>query len=218
MAEVVKVVVISDIHGYLPDLPDGDILLIAGDICPAHNHSIGFQLNWLETNFNFWLRKLKYKNIVLTPGNHDFCFQEQIKEVLAIKLPCKILIDDYAEIQGFKIYGSPWQPVFFDWAFNATEDQLEKIWEKIPNNTDILLLHGPPFGVGDLTPRGVNTGSPSLMKKIEEVKPKLAVWGHIHHSYGQYQIGETIGVNASYVNEKYKPANLPIIIELKHNQ
>jgi Icc-related predicted phosphoesterase len=129
------------------------------------------------------------------------------------------LEDSGIEWNGLKIWGSPWQPRFFDWAFNADEPDLERIWDKIPDDTDILVLHGPPHGYGDKASR-VNaagfehTGSPSLLERIKAIKPKLAVAGHIHSGYGIYEIGETIFVNASLVNEKYIPTNAVITIEL----
>lgn len=203
-----KICCISDIHGHLIDVPDCDLLLLGGDYCSNHN-----EFWWYETKFAPWINNLsKRMKVVGVAGNHDFIFQENIYDVPSMNWT--YLQDKGFEWNGLNIYGTPWQPVFYDWAFNATEDKLSMIWDLIPNNTDILLLHGPPHGYGDFSPYGnVHTGSPSLLKKIEEIKPKLVVAGHIHPGYGRYNIGDTVFVNASIVNEKYQPVNSPIIIE-----
>ena len=125
------------------------------------------------------------------------------------------LQDNRITWKGFNFWGSPWQPRFWDWAFNADEPFLKHKWSLIPDDTDILILHGPPHGYGDFSPYGEeHTGSPSLTKRIVEINPKLVVAGHIHSAYGIYRLGDTIIVNASHVDEQYVPKNDPIIIEL----
>ena len=206
-----KICCLSDLHGYLPNVPECDLLILAGDYCPSSK--ITKQFFWLKTEFADWLNKIPESTQVIgVAGNHDWIFERNPD--LVPKMNWTYLQDNGTEWSGLKIWGSPWQPRFWDWAFNADEDFMEKKWEMIPNDIDILILHGPPQGYGDLTIHGEHTGSPSLTKKIEEIKPKLVVAGHIHHSYGQYHIGETICVNASYVDESYIPKNKPIIIEL----
>jgi Icc-related predicted phosphoesterase len=95
---------------------------------------------------------------------------------------------------------------------------LSKKWDLIPEGIDILLLHGPPHGYGDFSPYDhVHTGSPSLLTRIEQIRPKLVVAGHIHNGRGVYHIPDrTVFVNVAYVDEQYRPTGLPpIIIELK---
>lgn len=218
-----KLVCISDMHGHLPPLPEGDILVIAGDICPTISHAHSFQLQWLDYEFRIWLQSLSFKDVVLCWGNHDFIGQDRPDRVEQLKLPCHILTDAGMEIQGLKFYGTPWQPVFFDWAFNLYEHDLKEKWASIPTDTDVLVVHGPPHGYGDLAlPVGerVNTenvGSPSLTERIKDVKPQLVVYGHIHRGYGVYQIPElpkTILANVSFVNEKYQPSNPPMCFDI----
>ena len=130
-------------------------------------------------------------------------------------LPWTYLQDSGCEFRGLKVWGSPWQPVFGGWAFNARESELAERWSRIPDDTDILLLHGPPHGYGDFSPFDqIHTGSPALTKRIEEVQPKIVVCGHIHSGYGQYRLGETLVVNAALVDEGYFPANEIQVIEL----
>lgn len=205
---------ISDMHGHLPEIPDCDLLLIGGDIVPlvVQNH-IDLSRAWLDSSFRGWLEDLFNRGIVTigVAGNHDFIFERggYPKDLLWLYLE-----DRKVELDGLKIWGTPWQPSFGGWAFNASERELESKWDLIPADTDIIIVHGPPYLHGDKVfyicdGQGYeeNVGSPSLLRKIQEVKPKLVVCGHVHCSYGIYQVGETTIINASLVNEKHKPVN-----------
>lgn len=208
-----KIVAISDLHGKLPAIPECDLLLIGGDICPcrgSQQSGITFQSFWLRGEFEPWLRDVPAKHVVATWGNHDWIGERAPERV---RLPWTMLVDQSTELFGLKIYGTPWQPVFFDWAFNLTEPQLERKWAAIPDDTDILLLHGPPHGIGDMADSG-HVGSPSLRRRVSEVKPRLAVFGHIHSGYGVYEVGGSKLVNASLLDESYRMVNAPHVIEL----
>lgn len=209
-----RICCVSDMHGNLPNVPECDILLIGGDIVPTHFHEPEFSALWMKTNLAPWLDELSERmEVVAVAGNHDFVFQHQ-PDIIP-ELSWSYLEDSGDEVKGLKIWGSPWQPRFYDWAFNLDEPELMEKWALIPEGTDILLLHGPPNGYGDFSPYGkVHTGSPSLTEKIREIKPKLAVAGHIHSGYGRYNIDDTIFVNASLVDERYKPVNKLIVVEL----
>lgn len=235
-----KIVCISDTHGYLPtDLPEGDILIHAGDICPLSNHSVSFQKSWLETNFRDWLyeTKKKFDSIVYIAGNHDHVFQaydltapswinyehRQIWEGKGIYY----LQDNGIKIGNLKIWGTPWQKRFFDWSFNLDEPELALKWELIPDDTDIVVCHGPAYMYGDLVPgrpnyrddtvwpKAEHVGSPSMLAKLEKIQAKLYVCGHVHEGRGVYQHGPTTIVNASYLDASYKPYKKDIaVIEL----
>ena len=192
----VKVAAASDLHGILPQVPPCDLLLLGGDLCPGWDHSCGFQADWLDTDFRKWLEKVPAKKIVAVAGNHDFVW-EQIPEIVPQDLPWTYLQDSGCEWEGLKIWGSPHQKKFGGWAFNLNECDLEEKWDLIPDDTDILILHGPPFGYGDLTIDLRREGSPSLTERIKQVKPKLAIWGHIHEARGQWKLGKTILANVS---------------------
>src|SRR5262245_54236823 len=145
------IVAISDQHGVLPEIPPCDLLLIAGDVCPVTNHGVDFQANWLQWEYRRWLERLPARKIVFIAGNHDFVF-EQRSNFLPSDYPATYLQDTGITWEGLRIWGTPWQPVFFDWAFNLREPDLAKKWALIPEGTDILVVHGPPFGYGDAVP------------------------------------------------------------------
>lgn len=229
---MVKILCISDLHGFTPKLQQSDIILHAGDICPTIDHSIPFQRSWLETNFTSWVRNLDCKHFIYCAGNHDWVYYDNHshnhksfidKAGFTVESSKRIYLENaFVEVEGLKIWGSPWQNWFYDWAFNAHEPELEIIYSKIPNDVDIIVSHGPPFGYGDLAPRykagksigSENAGSKALLSAIDRINPKLVVTGHIHSGYGVYQYKNTKIVNASLLDEKYNLVNKPIEVEL----
>jgi Icc-related predicted phosphoesterase len=196
---------ISDQHGYLPEIPPCDLLLIAGDICPVTNHGVDFQERWLRFEFRDWLRRLPARKTIFIAGNHDFVF-EQRHGFLPADYPATYLQDSGIEWEGLRVWGTPWQPRFFDWAFNLSEPELAKKWELIPDGTDILIVHGPPRDYGDGVPEVHGTrrcGSPSLLERIRVVKPKVVVFGHIHEGHGEWHLGRTVLANVTVVDARY---------------
>ncbi|MFO0926429.1 MAG: metallophosphoesterase [Gemmataceae bacterium] len=212
-----KIVAVSDLHGYLPPVPPCDLLLLAGDLCPRKEHREAAQAEWLDTHFRRWLEQAPARQIVGVAGNHDFIFQTR-RDLVPAGLPWTYLQDSGTTWEGLNLWGSPWQPWFFDWAFNLYEPDLVKKWALIPAGTDVLLLHGPPFGYGDGAYRGSDpvehTGSPGLLDRIRQVAPRLVVFGHIHEGRGQWQLGPTVLANVSVVNERYELTHPPWEFEL----
>jgi Icc-related predicted phosphoesterase len=213
-----KIVTISDIHGNLVEkMPDGDILVIAGDICPATNHQIQYQAEWLERRFNLWLESLNYDHIVCIAGNHDFVFEKAPE--LVPKLKCHYLQESSVVIEGLKFYGHPYTPWFHDWAWNRYYDQLIEINEKIPDDTNVLITHGPPYGILDVLKDPYRTkenlGCKALRERIDQLPDlKLSVFGHLHSAEGILKIGDTTFINASYLDESYSPTYAPKVIDL----
>jgi predicted phosphohydrolase len=190
---IMRIVCISDTHARhrLTEVPEGDILVHGGDITNRGD------LEDVES-FNTWLATLPHKHKIVICGNHDFCFQDRGPEARARITNAIYLEDSGCEIEGLSFYGSPWQPWFFDWAFNLPRgDALAKVWAKIPVSTDVLITHGPPEGILDMTVRGDRAGCRDLLARIHEVKPRLHVFGHIHEAAGREVIGDTVFVNAS---------------------
>jgi Icc-related predicted phosphoesterase len=187
-------------------LGDGDILVHAGDLSSlGHKHEI--------INFLNWFAKTPFEHKIFVAGNHDFYFEKnfQIDEKYA-EMGIHYLFDDQITIDGITFYGSPWQPEFYDWAFNLPKNgyELKQRWDMIPQNVDVLITHGPAFGILDYAPMGGHVGCELLLDKIMEVKPKIHVCGHIHEGYGQKTINGVEFLNASVLNGQYQHKNKPI--------
>ncbi len=208
-----KIVCVSDQHGYLEnDIPPCDLLLIAGDIMPTYDHSVPFQKEWLLERYFLWLDNQPFKEAVIVGGNHDFLFESHEK----ICWPYKVhyLEDTSCVVDGLKIHGTPWALNFGPWAFMDTENELEIKYNLIEDDVDIIVSHTPMNGFGDRTVSGEYAGSTRLRAKINQIKPKLLVCGHIHEGYGSYRKGDTYIINASIMNEFYEPINDPVEIEI----
>ena len=196
-----KICCVSDLHGHLPKIPsDCDLLLLGGDYSP----STKTELYWLDYTFKPWLAELSQRmKIIGVAGNHDVSFQERPHRIP--KLDWTYLQDSGTEWNGIKFWGTPWQAIFYDWAFNISEIEMAQKWQLIPEDTDVLLLHGPPYMHGDYTPFGnTHAGSPSLLTRIEQIQPKLVIAGHFHSGRGRYRIGDTLVLNCTIVNEEYR--------------
>jgi Icc-related predicted phosphoesterase len=193
----------ADLHGFLPEVPPCDLLLIAGDLCGPS--AIERQFVWLKSTFAKWLLEVPAVEVVGIAGNHDWIFEKAPDRVPDLRW--HYLQDSGIELFGLKIYGTPWQPRFCDWAFNLDEPELDRWFAKIPDDTDILLTHGPALGLGGLCIDDHEAGSPSLLKHLERVQPRLHLCGHIHEGYGEYRVGKTISANVSYVDVNYRPVN-----------
>jgi Icc-related predicted phosphoesterase len=190
-------------------VPDGDILIHAGDA------TIRGTIDEIVF-FSDWFARLPHRHKIFVAGNHDWLFQ--INNRLARTLLDDEIIylqDSMVEIEGLKIYGSPWQPWFFDWAFNLPRGApLAEKWKLIPGDTEVLITHGPPFGILDFPPGETSVGCEMLRLRVEEIRPKLHVFGHIHHSYGTKEKFGVKFVNASICDEAYEPTNAPPVFDL----
>jgi Icc-related predicted phosphoesterase len=216
-----KIAVTSDWHGYLlPEewIPDVDLIIIAGDIGLGETFSYAPEV--LLTDWYDFLKKCP--PVVAVAGNHDF-----EKEVEIFRhMPWTYLEDEAVEIDGVKIWGSPWSnPFGYGWAFNMPEDEQVELFKQIPDDTHVIISHGPPYRSGDLTagwrdqpPQHV--GSVALLDRMYELDNlQLVATGHIHSAYGAFDIpGKSktcTVVNGSLVNEEYKITNPPIIVEVE---
>jgi Icc-related predicted phosphoesterase len=206
---------IADLHEHLVDIPRCDLLLIAGDVSFAFKGDRTAKHAFLQDEFKPWLDRIPAEEVILVAGNHD-----QSIEAWGVPdgLRCHYLQDSGIELFGLHIWGTPWQPWFYDWAFDAPrhdgETFLAAKFDAIPSDTDIVVAHGPPRGHGDVTMAGTHVGSTALISTLERVRPRLVVCGHIHEAYGCYQFGETQIINASLVDRSYQPANPVVAIDL----
>jgi Icc-related predicted phosphoesterase len=217
-----KICCASDLHGFLPKIPECDLLLIGGDICPDAQTPL--QANWLSVAFRDWLDTVPAKEIVGVAGNHDIVF-EKSPQLLPERLRWRYLEDDLVELFGFKIYGLPWITPIWG-AFNRDEEGLARKYKNIPDDADIIISHGPPYGIRDGAPRRFYTddtkwpdvehcGSASLTERIHDIKPKLVLFGHIHEGYGISEFNDIIFVNASIMDVTYTPCNEPLVFEIE---
>jgi predicted phosphodiesterase len=214
----IKIVCLSDLHGHLPEVPDADLLLLAGDYCPTTKD----QNWWLRDSFEPWLHEKSLRMIVVgIAGNHDLIFEK--RPDLVPRLSWKYLQDSAVRVSfehkgSLKIYGTPWQLRFCDWAFNLDEKELDDKFAMIPDDTDVILTHGPPWGIGDQTDHKDRIGSRGLLKRCNEIQPKLVVYGHNHSGYGVRTNPVAPGpvfVNCAHMDEQYRPVNQPVVIELE---
>jgi Icc-related predicted phosphoesterase len=207
-----RIVCLSDTHNCNEqiDVPDGDILIHAGD---ATIRGTQYEIE----EFLYWYSSLPHRFKIFVAGNHDWLFETENRfaRLLTAKYNIKYLQDSGAEIEGLKIYGAPWQPRFFDWAFNLNRgaEMLEK-WNLIPADVDILITHGPPHGILDRTPQGDQAGCEQLRKKVEELRPRAHVFGHIHQGYGRIDQFGVKFFNASNCDESYEPTNPATVFDL----
>ena len=207
-----KLVCISDthsLHRHIPEIPDGDVLIHAGD-------SLGQgTLDNIE-ELNDWLGSLPHRHKIVIAGNHDWAFQDEPEQARQLLSNAIYLEDSGVEIDGVRFWGSPWTPTFMNWAFMLDRGQpLHDAWALIPGNTDVLITHGPPLGFGDTElAGGRNVGCEDLLERIDELSLQAHVFGHIHEGYGVYQRRGARLVNASTCTERYEPINPPVVIEL----
>lgn len=194
----IRVVCISDTHGKHESLevPDGDILIHAGDISHRTGDPFGERRDLQE--FNEWLATLPHPHKIVIGGNHDG-FLERSRTVGPKFLTNAIYLqDEVVEVMGLKIYGSPMTPRCGNGAFHFKGlSTPERTWKGIPDDVDILVTHGPPKGILDEGAKGASLGDAVLFERVQAVKPKLHVFGHIHESYGRRVSGVTTFVNAA---------------------
>lgn len=217
-----RFVLFSDTHGKHDKIvvPDGDVLIYSGDMCTTG--SVG-----QVTSFNYFLDKLPHKHKIIVAGNHDKCFEAYDPHTLlnnGVSYLCdKEMKLKISATEYLTVYGTPWTPQFYNWAFMLPRDgeALRKKWRSIPIDIDILISHGPPYGILDSYPsmfRGVEinevVGCKLLKERINNLlQLKLHVFGHIHASYGYRQVHDTVFVNACICDEEYKPVNRPLVFD-----
>lgn len=218
------IVALADIHNStsIAPLPEGDILLVAGDLCSRGT------MEELSTTTS-WLARQRFETKVVIAGNHDWCLDDiNINKKAAQQLlkdsGCIYLRDEMVTLRGLRIYGSPWTPAFGNWAFNLDYDQLRERWAKIPEGLDVLLVHGPPLGYGDMTTRGQAVGDPYLLEAIDRCRPKNVFFGHIHEAGGSWSRGEnTMLFNCTVGHiysgpRRWQRGGAPVVISMEKNE
>ena len=205
-----RIVCCSDIHGQYQNLsvPDGDVFVFAGDFSGGRGSLHDLQV------FDAFLSSLPHKHKVVIAGNHDFIF-ERDKDAKRYLTNVIYLEDSSCEIDGVKFYGSPYTPEFFNWAFNLRRGlPLELKWKQIPCDTNVLITHGPPYGILDEV-WYQNQGCVELLGRIQQLSNlKLHCFGHIHPGFGQVKKGNVLFVNAAVCDDGNNLIHQPIVIDL----
>jgi Icc-related predicted phosphoesterase len=236
-----RIVCISDTHGLhkpmedFNPLPEGDVLIHAGDCTNVGKpHEV--------KEFVEWFMDVKgFDSKIFIAGNHDWSFENHryphhkgdfewyyhlMNEENLSQSDVTYLEDNGFTIESsefskpIKFWGSPWQPEFYSWAFNLPRlgDDLKKYWDMIPDDTDVLITHGPPNEVRDFVNNWRqpvrNVGCELLRFRVEQIKPLVHIFGHIHEAYGVEYNDNILYVNASICNERYVPSNKPIVVDL----
>jgi Icc-related predicted phosphoesterase len=190
-----RIVAVADTHGRhhdLDPLPAGDVLVHAGDL------TLGGSLMQLEAVAE-WLRAQPHRHKLVIAGNHDWCFFRDRRRAEAVLGDGIAYLQDQAiTIDGVRVWGSPWQPEFFGWAFNLPRGPaLAERWAAIPDAVDVLVTHGPPRGFGDRVARDERVGCDDLWAAVQRARPTLHLYGHIHEDGGLGHEGGSCLVNAT---------------------
>lgn len=213
-------------------LPQADVFLHGGDFSKTGTPE-------QVQEFVAFLRALPYSLKIVIAGNHELTFDEasynaknwqrfhpqkhntvETKRLLtSLRSEGIIYLEDESYVhpeKKWKVYGSPWQPEFWDWGFNLPRGQpLKEVWDKIPIDTNILITHGPPHNILDATSTGQNVGCEELRKRMDQLDHTvLHLFGHIHEAYGVKTVGSKLYVNASTVDLNYKPIHEPILVDV----
>ena len=192
----IKIISVADTHRqhWNINIPECDIFVFAGDA----------ELDSLDAlkDFNDWLGTIKAKHKIICGGNHDFYLEERPAEELQTYFTNATYIENESvTIMGIK---------FNNWAWMLNTEELRHVWNTIPDNTDIVITHSPPFGILDSTPFSQwPCGCHHLLNRLNELKPKYHIFGHIHAGYGVATKNGTTYINASILNDHYKLVNKP---------
>lgn len=214
-----RICAVSDLHGALPTVPEADILVVAGDISPIdYDREIDKVIDWFDSDFVEWIRSTPTKYKVFIAGNHDFAIQKELKYFKEYVDPEDLLFlhDSEAEIEGINFYGIPWVPNLVGWAFYGDSQTLTDKYGLVPEGTDVVISHGPPYGVADrvMSAMHPHVGAAQADLMIRDINPKHFVCGHIHEGYGHYELEGTHIWNVAIMDAFYYPSNAPVVFEM----
>jgi len=202
---------ISDTHTYhgLLSVPENiDVVLFSGDCSiPRDIYKSEFQIR----EFLLWMWKLPIKHKIFVAGNHDFGIEKNLVKNFE-DYDVIYLENDSVTIDGIKFWGSPFTPSFGNWGFGKSRSKIHKVWDSIPDDSDVIVTHGPPKGILDISNNHDNSiefcGDSSLKKRMFKLEPILVCFGHIHNYRDHINAGsmklsgrKTIYSNGSVVTD-----------------
>lgn len=206
-----RIVAVSDLHMHDIKLPEGDLLLIGGD--HTYQGTLG-EMRW----FQRWLEKErpKFKSCAWINGNHEreeWLNGSAYSKEIAAATNSHYLEDSCITLEGLKIFGSSWTPRFGYWGYMY--DRPTERWSCIPDDADIVMCHGPLFGILDECPSGENVGCWDLKNRIKQVQPRLFCHGHIHLQGGKhFKYMKTDVYNLAVCSESYEWKNPITVIDI----
>ena len=235
-----RIVALSDQHGFLPNIPPCDLLIVAGDICPDRfgpflaMHAPDHQARWFDREVRPWLARAPATHKIATWGNHDWCGQAcdfaRDAPGMALTTDLQILVDKATRVpvpreaagggqESVVVWATPWSNPFMNWAFMKRPSDLAAAYAAIPEGIDILVSHQPPLGYGDRhanydSGKIEHLGSRELLAAIERIKPRLVVCGHIHDGFGRFEYKGIPIYNVTVVDEQYRRVHEPTLIDL----
>jgi Icc-related predicted phosphoesterase len=206
----VRLVMLSDTHGFHRevDVPSGDILIHAGDFTLFSK-----SLKAIE-DFNDWLGELPHQYRVVVPGNHEF-FLEADSERRSLSSHASVLINEGIDIDGLRIWGSPVTPLYGGAFGLISPEDRKRLYARIPEDTDILITHGPPYGILGVAPgSSIHAGCTELLDAVLRIRPRLHVFGHIYGAGGIYTTEHRTFVNAALPGVDAEIERAPIMLDI----
>jgi Icc-related predicted phosphoesterase len=209
---VLTLVLCSDTHELHEDLvmPQGDILLYAGDLS-----FFSRSLDAIDS-FNEWLHGLPYRHRLMTLGNHELLFEQKPLLIDSLLDGATVLVNDSVEVEGLKVFGSP-TTTHLGTAFGVPRSEARRqLWARVPDDTNVLLVHGPPYGVLDgMAGSDEHVGDPELLARISELRElRLVVFGHVHAAPGIVERNGVTFVNASMLGSSGSIERAPIVLRI----
>jgi Icc-related predicted phosphoesterase len=209
--ETIQLVLSSDTHGLHRelDVSDGDVLIHAGDFTMFGRDSAAI------LDFNEWLGELPHRHKIVVPGNHEFFLKSDLSR-RSLMRNATVLINEGVEVHGLRIWGSPVTPLYGGaFGMSSAEDRW-RLYAQIPMCTDILITHGPPYGILDSTQGSdIHSGCTELFDAAVRVRPKLHAFGHIHGAYGIHETSDTTFINAALLGLAGDIDRNPIAIRMQ---
>jgi len=205
--------IISDtheLHREIDSVPTGDILIHCGDWTMFSK-----SLNAIE-DFNDWLEELPQRHKLCTGGNHEF-FLEADPSRRSLIDNATLLIDEAVSIDGLNFYGSPLTPLYGSAFGRPSHSDRRRHWAKVPDDTHVLICHGPPYGILDRSPgQEEHMGDPELLARCHELPElRLVCFGHVHGAYGMEERDGVLYVNAALMGLGGELEHAPVVFRIK---